>query len=190
MGNATNCLTMGRNRHRPAVLKSVECAKSCMDSWLWLNGTQMAIDWQKCVNWPWVQTISVLGSWPIAKPFQKAYFWSSRLERLVQPHHCLDKKVGWAENCQYHLPLLSLLVLKLNCHHPVVQLGNLTSHHLHLLIHTKAFCAVASPHRKIVLETAAFGNGDISLFALEMIGGLDSFVRWWVSHVFQLYLPG
>ena len=101
MGNATNCLTMGRNRHRPAVLKSVECAKSCMDSWLWLNGTQMAIDWQKCVNWPWVQTISVLGSWPIAKPFQKAYFWSSRLERLVQPHHCLDKKVGWTENSQY-----------------------------------------------------------------------------------------
>ena len=42
---------------------------------------------------------------------------------------------------------------------------------------------------KNVYKPAALGNGDISLFALEVIWCLDSFVCWWVGHVFQLYLP-
>ena len=40
-----------------------------------------------------------------------------------------------------------------------------------------------------IFKPAAFGNGDISLFAFEVVRGLDSLVCWWVSHIFQLYLP-
>ena len=64
--------------------------------------------------------------------------------------------------------------------------------HNHAAIQGKLNCAeihnlfIVVPN---IYKPAAFGNGDISLFALEMIGGLDSFVCRWVSHVFQLYLP-
>jgi hypothetical protein len=53
------------------------------------------------------------------------------LERPVYPEHCLPDEVGRDENGKYHLPLLLLLVLKLDRHQTVVHLGHLQGSPIH-----------------------------------------------------------
>jgi len=173
--NFRNCKTMTS----PAELKSGRCAKSCFNHWKWLEMTKVRNH----------MDLPLPDYWFVPKRTFELFL--QRLERLVQPNHRLHQKVRRAEYCENHLPLLRLLVLELHGHHPVVQLGDLPPHHLHLFIHAEAFCALSSSQGKIVFETAAFGDGDTSLLGLDIvIWGLNALVCRRVGHIFKLYRPG
>ena len=54
----------------------------------------------------------------------------------------------------HHFPLLLLLVLQLHCHQSVVELGDLSPHHLNLVVHRQSLHALR-PQGGVTVHTAS-----------------------------------